>query len=123
MAGSPDGKQAQPRQTARLLKEKQLPTTPMRFQGMFSFPFLPLPTGRDSRKEGSAASGQGGPSHAGGVGAWWGEPVTVLGWFGLKSLVSSCVTVLCLNAWEVVVVVVDFPQAESAKVGRAWLEV
>lgn len=84
MAGSPDGKQAQPRQTARLLKEKQLPTTPMHFQGMFSFPFLPLPTGRDSRKEGSAASGQGGPSHAGGVGAWWGEPVTVLGWFGLN---------------------------------------
>ena len=36
---------------------------------------------------------------------------------------SSCVTVLCLNAWEVVVVVADVPQAESAKVGRAWLEV
>lgn len=46
------------------------------------------------------------------------EPVTVLGWFGLKSLVSSCVTVLCLNAWDVVVVVVDFPQQSQQRLGE-----
>lgn len=63
------GKQAQPRQTGRLLNEKLFLTTPVCFQGTLSFQ-----TRGDSRKKGGAAGGEGtGPSLVDGVGALWDE--------------------------------------------------